>query len=427
MAIRNQNLKEFAQNLGAEDVSDIPNKIEFENTEEKIKFTQEEIEQLKQIYGSVFEEQLTEENFSSVKTSDGGNYILELSGEQLKNVIIKMLETTKQNTLLIDKVNGIITQASEDEYLLEAENIDELIEYINEVDSSEISNLKVTLGQKNNILNQIIIEFGSNKIEIIKNKNESQLGYEINIEVKELEGLNYSYDMEAADGMQINVYLKLQYTGLQTLDNVKENYEIGFEILQEDESLKYEYSIDNNVQFKDMITIESFDSSTTLFLNDYDGEVVTNFIAQLGEKILEVNKKQMQELGLEENENPLIYSTPITMLGAVIYNSASDVIDSTTNTLDQQDINSFNSMFEIYEGTLRGSEVNVLLMTIINSNIQYQGESNKIIKVTLNGNEIITGTESTLTTRAETSETYTVDAIYGNDGFISEMRITTNE
>lgn len=427
VAIRNENLKEFAQNVGISDVSEIPNKIELPETKDTIEFTQEEIEQLKQIYSTVLDEQLTEENFSSVKTSDGESYILELSGEQLKNVTIKMLEATKQNTLLIDKVNQLLLQISEDADTLDTEDltedIDEMIEEVNETETSKISNLKITLGQKDKLLNQILIEYGNNKIEILKNDNGTQLSYEINIEIKGIENSSTSYNMETTKSGQFNLYLKLQYTGLETLSNVQESYKIGFEISQEDENIEYEYNIDNDVIFKDTVTIDSFDDKT-LFLNDHEGETIENFITQLGEKILKVNKEQMQELGLEENENPLMYSNPIISLGIMIYNTAAETIESTS--MGDIEKNAFNEQFLNYEGAQTGSKVNAMLIKIISNNVQYQDESNKIVKATLDGEEIITGTETTLTIRTDTSKKYTVEAIYGDEGLITEMKITTN-
>ena len=68
IAVRNENLKEFAQKLGIEDVSEIPNEIDFSEKKQEIEFSEEEIEQLKQIYGTVLEQQLLDENFTSIKT-----------------------------------------------------------------------------------------------------------------------------------------------------------------------------------------------------------------------------------------------------------------------------------------------------------------------------------------------------------------------
>lgn len=437
VAIKNENLKQFAQKLGMNDVSKIPNKIELTETKEKLEFTQEELEQLKQIYSEVLNEQLTKENFSKVKTLDGESYTLQLSGEQLKNVIIKMLEATKQNTLLLDKVNTSILQESEDAETLTTKDIDEMITNINDEYASEILDFKVTLTQKNKKLNQIECEYGSNKITIAKVYENDQLTYSINLEANGTQSSSETedsfddtntyianYGSSIINSMQLNLYMNVKYTGLQGLSNVQEKNQIGFEIGAGDVNFKYEYNFDNDVQFKDQITIDSFDNNATVVLNNYDSEVITNFITQLGEKILEINKEQMQELGLEEIQNPLMYSNPIISLGIFIYNTATDAVES--GNMGNMEKNAFNAQFSNYEGVQTGSKVNAMLITIMNNNIQYQDESRKIVKVTLDGEKIITGTETTLTTRADTSKKYNVEVIYGNDGLITEIKITTN-
>ena len=438
VTIRNENLKQFAQKFGVNDLSKVPDKIELTDTKEKLEFTQEELKQLKQIYSEVLKEQLTKENFSKIKTSDGESYILQLSGEQLKNVVIKMLEATKQNTLLLDKVNGNISQVSEDAKTLTTQDIDEMIENINDEDVSEILDFKVTLTQKNKMLNQIECEYGSNKITIAKVYENDQLTYSINLETNGTQSSNETedssddpnayianYGSAIINSMQLNLYINVQYTGLQGLNNIQEKNQIGFEIGTGDVNFKYEYNIDNKVQFKEQILIDSFDNNTTVVLNNYDSEVITKFITQLGEKILEINKEQMQELGLEEKQNPLIYSNPIMSLGVLIYNTAADTI----NSVEMSDIEkkAFNDQFYKYEGERRrGSEVNAMLITIMNNNMQSQEQSNKIVKATLDGEQIITGTEITLKNRADTSKNYNVEMIYGNEGLITEIKITTN-
>lgn len=317
IAIRNEKLKEFAKKFGVEDVSQIPDKIEFSEVQEEIEFSAEEMEQLKQIYGTILQEQLLDENFTSIKTDVGESYTLELTGEQIKTIIIKMLEVTKQNTLLLDKINEYMAKIDEESESLDSEAIDELITSINEEDYSEVSNLKITLTQKDKMLNQIVVENENSKITIVKTSAENDVGYQCNIEIK-ANGEN-DYD--------INAYFNLQYDGIQTLNTVSENYELGFEISSEEMNMSYQYNINNDIEFKDTITIEEFDKNATVFLNDYEPEVITNFISQVGTRLVEINKKQMAELGLEEYENPLIYSNPITMIGITIYNMASDSID----------------------------------------------------------------------------------------------------
>lgn len=319
IAIRNENLKELAEKFGVEDTSEIPDKIEFSNVEEEIEFSVEEMEQLKQIYGTVLQEQLSDDNFSSAETADGESHILQLSGEQIKNIIIKMLETTKQNTLLIEKLNEYMTKIDENSEKIDVEAIDELIESIKEEDFSEVPQLRITLNQKNKMLNQIIIESGDNKISITKISEEDKIEYKTNIEIKQLE--------EESDS-EINAFFNVQYNGIQTLNNVGESFDIGFEIASEDVNMGYEYNIINAVQFKESVSIEEFDESRDVFLNDYDAETVTNFMAQVITRLAEINKNQMEKLGLEENQNPLIYSNPITMLGTMIFNIAGDAVDN---------------------------------------------------------------------------------------------------
>ena len=405
IAIRNEKLKEFAKKIGADDVSEIPDEIELSNVKEEINFSAEEMEQLNQIYGTLLQEQLLDENFTSIKTDVGESYILQLTGEQIKNIIVKMLEVTKQNTLLIDKVNEYMTKIDEESEALDVEAIDELITSINEDDFSEVSNIKITLTQKDKMLNQIAVESGNSKLTIVKTSAEDQVGYQANIEIKA---------NEDDSDLSVNAYFNIQYNGIQTLNTVAENYELGFEISSEEMNMSYEYNINNDIEFKDTITIDEFDKNGTVFLNDHEPEVITNFISQVGTRLIDINKKQMEELGLEENENPLIYSNPITMLGLTIFNMASETIEDTSfATLE---IEAFNAKFENYVGkNVKGSSVNALINTIQNSNLSAE---DKLVNVILDGNQIFD------TEKVVSKELYSIEAVYDEDGYIVEMQVT---
>lgn len=64
----------------------------------------------------------------------------------------------------------------------------------------------------------------------------------------------------------------------------------------------------------------------------------------------------------------------IISLGLVVYNMASETIDSVN--MSGQEITAFNDKFEQYEGSrVRGSEVNAMLRTVLNSNLQAMAES----------------------------------------------------
>lgn len=402
--IKNENLKELAKKFGINDDSKIPDEIDMSETKEEFEISTEENEQLKQIYGKALQEQLVDENFSKIKNDNSESYILQLNSEQIKNIIVKMLETTKQNTLLLDKINEYILKIDEESDKIEVDSIDELIEDINEEDFSEVPNLKITLIQKNKMLNEIIIEYGENDITIAKINNEDTIEYKISGKYKDIK-------KETVNEGRIDCNIKFE--GLNT-NKVNEIFEIGFNIDSEDTSLGYEYNITNDIEFKEFVSIDEFESGKAVCLNNYDAETITKFLSQVIEKLSDINKSQMSELGLQENENPLIYSNLITMLGTVVYKEASNVVDN-ISSLKNQEADIFNSRFENYIGTgLKGSVVNSLILTVRNSNLSNE---ERIVGITFNGNNLEEGE------KVDSSSIYNVIAVYDDEGYINEMKI----
>lgn len=415
IAIRNENLDKLAENLGGESIASIPDKITTIITElnQPIEFSETEKEQLKQIYGTILEGQLLDENFSSIKMEQSESYTLELSNEQVKNIIIKMLEATKQNTLIIDKVNELILAQDSESETIDTTSIDEIIESINEEDTSNIPDLKITLVQSNKQLKQIIIEYGESKISIEKNVEEDSLSYSINCDIIETIAESNSILEPTSSSEQYNVYFNVQYSGLDSLSNIQEIYEFGYEVNSEYETMKYDYNVDINTQFAESVSIEKLNEDVAIFLNDYSEEQVTTFLGQVGTKLLEINKTQMEILGLKEHENPLLYSNPITMIVVSFYNMASETSDNIE--ISDYQIQQFNSKFEAYIGDDKtGTDIKMLISTV-------QGDESEIVKVILDGNEI-SDTEN-----VNSTSVYMVEAIYNEDGLITEIKVTTKE
>lgn len=333
IAIRNENIDELITNIIGDDtfgttegkISEI--KENFEQLIQKFELSEEEKKQLEEIYSPILEEQLIDQSFSSVKTEQNNSYILHLSSEQLRGIIIKILETTKEKPFIINKINDVILEYDADAEMIEINQIDELIESINEENIDNIPNLKITLVQANEELKQIVIESGDNKVSITKNKTEDEISYRIDSNVIEEPNL---LD-ENQEEVQANFYLNMKFKGLQEMNLVQENYEIGFGTNSADETLKYDYIINTSTEFKESVSVEELDKDSALFLNDYTGEKIRSFLEQVGTRLSTINKNQMEELGLEEDENPLLYSNPVTMIivGSMkIFDSANDVIEN---------------------------------------------------------------------------------------------------
>lgn len=414
IAVRNENLKQLSTNLGAGDVSIIPDTIEFSKIAEDIKFTDEEKETLKQIYGTVLEQNLLDENFSSIKTEQNVSYTLELNKDQVKNIVIKMLEATKQNTLIIDKINDFILAQNENAEKIEVTVIDDII-----ADLTDMPNLKLILIQADKELKQITIQLDESKISIKKSKVSDSLSYNVEAELTEKveETTNSLFEQTSSTPTQYNMYFNVQYKGLELLSTVQEKYEFGFETTNNEESMKYDYEINANNVFATNISIGTLDETTAVFLNDYNDTQVTNFLAQVGTRLAQINKNQMTELGLNEYENPLLYTNPITMLGVMVYNMASESINNVD--LSQQEKSAFNNRFLPYAGeNKRGSEVNALIKTVQNNSLLSSGTEPHLVKVTLDGTEVLQNVDS--------SKTYNIEAVYNEEGYITEMKVTVN-
>lgn len=343
IAIENNNLKELATKMGL-DSTGFPDKIEFKQKTEDFEFTAEEIAQLKEKYGAILEG-ISKEHFSRSETQMGIQYILTLSGEEIKDILINLLETFKQDTILTSKINKLAQETGDYLDTTAQEKIQELIDGLNAIDSPEIKELKITIRQKDKILNQILIEYDTSKIEIVKNEANDSLSYVINIQ-STMDLDNTISDKNSSS--QINICLSCIYNGLSTLEAVQESYKLDFNMNIEDGTIGYSYMLNNNVQFNDSLKIDYLDEDTALILNDYDSATIQQLMISIVERLVTVNKDMMDELGLEATENPIIYSNLITMSEAMIYNMANDAVNNSMNSLDDTAMQIHNSKFEAY-------------------------------------------------------------------------------
>lgn len=121
----------------------------------------------------------------------------------------------------------------------------------------------------------------------------------------------------------------------------------------------------------------------------------------------------------------------IISLGIVVYQMAAEAMGGVN--LSEQEIAANNEKFTRYNGAhKRGSEVNAMLKTVLNSNLAAKstGDTSKLVKVSSEGSEGITlGTSQTsVVSEAKTSELYTIKVIYGGPGgLVSEITVKEEE
>ena len=447
---------------GLEDINHI---LQLQNLE----FSNEEIQNLKTTYFDNILNQLDDNKFSTLTEGDLTGYRLTLTGEELKNVLVQILNVLKTDENTMHKLNeilGSVDSASQ----LDTDSIDELIENIN--NTLEINNnIEITVYAAGGNLNRIDIGMASNTLTISKEKNDQAIAYTISVNVAEddtsvdftatytginSDNVNETYSIalegkyeetnilnqteEAQDALSVSseresIQLLITtvqskkmeagedstqisdtdieeelssgtneiYTDMRLERESDTSFQITFistgdrfvinntgEIVEEPEEASteaesanstqngashYTYTITNQVQFTDGVEIEDLTEDNAVILNDRDDAYVTNLMSAIEQRLVEVNQTQMEELGVSESENPIQYIIPSFLL-----------IGTNTTQINEQEVNTFNAKFELYESTnTKGATVKGLLTTIQNNN-ETDG-NNKIEEINVDGEE----------------------------------------
>lgn len=118
----------------------------------------------------------------------------------------------------------------------------------------------------------------------------------------------------------------------------------------------------------------------------------------------------------------------IISLGLVVYNSSAETVKSAN--LSQQEVQSANEKFARYNGkNKRGSEVNAMLQTVLNANVDATaaGENDRRVTVKLGDDTLLANNATSITTQADTSKLYDIEVKYGgNGGLVNEIVVTAH-
>ena len=330
---------------------------EFKNKMEIIKnfkFSKEEVEQIKNTYLKILEEQNADEKFSSYDISTGKSYQLTLTGEEYKNILLKFLEIFKQDTTLQNKIKTIFDGE------ISSNKIDEMIENIK---NSEVKEFQLTIETTDKMLTGFILQIDDNIITLRKQIINDQLEYQFEIQMVQ--------KSMQQDEMKIKIGVTSKYNGLQTLDIIDENHNFVLEASDDEQIMSYNYNIINKIKFNNSISIERLNSENSIFLDDYDETSRQNYLDKVQERIKQVNQNHIEKLGIDVN--PLIFTDIYTTNYYLKYKMLEDLSEhlaEQTDKLEQQEIEMFNDRWKRYEGeNQRGVQVNALLLEVVSNNM----------------------------------------------------------
>jgi len=349
-----------------------------------VELSNEQINYIKDTYIGIIDNNLQESNFSKVEENGKAGYKLTLTGEEQKNIIIKILENLKNDNFTLDTLNEMIKNQDNISQIKE-DDIDDLIEKLNK-DTEEFKDISITVYHVNGKVTKVSIQNEECDAIIEKIASTNELQYNISIEM--LDKTNTTSKL----------YINVKYNGLDSMQNIEEKYEIGIEY----DAYTYKYNFNNKIEFQQSSNIEDFTQENSLDLNSLEDEQKATFMNAVIQRITDVNAEQMEQLGVNEDENPLGYMIP--SFGS--FSGEANLINN--DAINEVEINSFNEKFQVYEGTnLRGATVKGLFTTIQNNN-ETENQNRKIEEINFDGDEY-EATSQNITLLKSTIET---EAIY---------------
>lgn len=417
--IEKDNLGKLLENLDITNMDDAL--LALENVDmSNLELDNEIKNKLKETYLPEIQNSFEDSDFTKVKTEETEGYTLEISSQKLKEIFVKLLDVLKTDEMMLNKLSGILGQE------IQEQDIESLISYINSVEVAD-GNAIITVYQNNGQLRKLELQINDEiKIEIEKTTTDDELEYNVQL----------TLSSEAAN---TSINFISNYSGLQSLEDIKENYTIN--IIAGDESTTgFEYNFNNEIKFIDSVEIADFAENDSLVLTDLTKDKLNSVLEQLGNKITQVNEQKLKQVGIK-GENPIIYMIPGLSQGLLLYTSSNEAlinsIDSNgnieqpsykENTLQNEIMSvedaekaTFNNEFLIYEGeNIRGTDVKSLVMKVIASNMAYEDRQ---IQVT--GDIKIINEE--VPNNIETTKNYKVKILYGDDDYINEIKITEQE
>ena len=417
VGIENRNLKQFIEKFGVTDTTEFPDTIDFFSNftnQETITYTNEEREQIINTYKSILEGKLGKKEFTKTKENNTESYSVEITNQELKDLVLNVLETLKNDQILMPKMEEATKEIIENMNVNSTEEItiqniiQGIIDDINASEIDEGTNI-ITVSQIDKKLSSIAIKNDQTELKITKTNTQGTLTYGIEINM---------LDVETQESMRY--FLTASYQGLEQLASVNETYQYGLVGTMNGQEQKMVYNLNCTDTFNDGITIADYAEDEIQKLNEYDAEQIVTLITSIVERIGQVNTMQMEEIGFSEYGNPLLFASPLTSLSMLMYNQASDVVNE--SSMSEVEMEAFNQRFMQYEGEQSGTTVRALLQTVISNNV---GETDENRKIEVSGDITLTKEDTKVPTEdVNTGSMYNVQMQYNDEGIISQIIIT---
>lgn len=305
VGIRNSNLKEYSRNMGAseETIANIPDQIDFEVLKGAFIVSEEEKGKLQTIYANSIINSIPKENFQKLGkenitvnnvSCNANKYILTLNGEEIKTLLISILNTAKSDeatmnvlaklqnalttnvdtTIITNNIENVITKIQNDEKITNTNFTMNLYSYKGKtirtiIDISTVG--KVTMDMDSNTQSITIL---TERYDNIGNTN--MTGQVTLSKGNYNDSTVYNFEI-IPNTLNINQTINI----MMQLGNVTENgYTNSYEITiqnSENSSMNFKYNIET-LASQTVEDIQELTDSNSIIFNNYPIEQLTPFI-----------------------------------------------------------------------------------------------------------------------------------------------------
>lgn len=478
IGFRNSDLKEVASKIGIDE--EITQMLPLENTNG---FTKEEMLHLLETYSRILPASIPEEKFAKTdkttiqinnKNYEAVGYRLQLNQEEIRQILIDILNKTKEDEQIINILNKLInTENSDMESVIE-----QVITTLQEESLEEMS-LTITVYNIEKKLTQIQINCNE-KIEMLLDIDESQenkkkVAIKINSLTDENTGMQISMEQQKLENMLLytiqirdntDEYQITMNTSLGDINDGKIENNSKITIVENQATIETSYYQTIQEETEEVDVQELTDSSAVI-INNYPKEQLSNFFQGLERKTESVIEEKIGQLNIQmtDDKDSLYYiegivasvfavmnvsgmPQPVSTIGMTalagvkqvtqtVQDNMKSSMGNTMTSLVEQEKQIFNQKFEMYKGEeINGTLVRTLLSNIITSNTSYAEDNDRIIKVRLDGNKIKTPENwnkqgesdttklSQLRNNIKAGNKYNVVIEYNTKGFVEIITIT---
>lgn len=399
LLVENNNLKELFEKIGysEQQLDNIPNSFEIDKmTLEDIKFTEEELNNIKERYVNIVSKNVTDKNFEKKskqiisindKNISTNAYILNITNEQLNNLYINLLEDLKQDDIILNKIEKIQEKislikinSSESLNLKEKfiENIDSTIEKINKTNiGSQETKIIVYENEGKTIRMTVQGKDYEINFDFLQEQEENEFVITIKKEDIETQKLEINKNNEG-----LKIYIQNNDTDNPIKISFEQNKNETNTNSSNDSSIKYEIKnskIEVNIKQKTNI-VDNFENQNVLNdqnsieLNKLEKEQLNAVLNQVTNALQQKTDSISQEIKGEDIQELL------KTLG-IIKNEQKIEGGEITET----EKNRFNSKFEILAGENLDNENVLKVVEGLKENVlKAQVGSNQEIKVEVN-------------------------------------------